>query len=233
MIIYSATHKTTGRKYIGKTTKNLRFRMKQHVNDANCTGSTYFHKALAKYGAGMFDWVEEAVCESRERLDAVEMDMIFNARRDGVLLYNMTIGGDGGSRPGVMNPSYGKTLPDEVRRKISSTLKGVCSGKNNPMYGRRGALSPGYGKKHTPAARAKISSAKKGMERPDMLGAANSSARAVINETTGEIFAYATLAAKKYGADLSSLIKCCKGKIKTCAGQKFRYLPGVYGWTKV
>ena len=35
---------------------------------------------------------------------------------------------------------------------------------------------------------------------------------------------YATLAAKKFNLDLSSIIKCCKGKKKTCGGYKWQYV---------
>lgn len=59
-------------------------------------------------------------------------------------------------------------------------------------------------------------------------GANNPSARAVKQlDKDGNIieeFAYATLAAKKYNIDLSSIIRCCRGKQKTCGGYRWEYL---------
>ena len=59
-------------------------------------------------------------------------------------------------------------------------------------------------------------------------GANNPSARPVRQlDKNGELienFAYATLAAKKYNLDLSSIIKCCRGKQKTCGGYRWEYI---------
>lgn len=57
------------------------------------------------------------------------------------------------------------------------------------------------------------------------------SAKKIICITTGEIFNYAKLASQKYRVDLSSIIKCCKGKLKTAGKLKFEYLPA--GWKKL
>ena len=46
--------------------------------------------------------------------------------------------------------------------------------------------------------------------------------------------AYAKKAAKRLNVDLSSIIKCCRGKAKTCGGFVWKYgEPGVYGWEDV
>lgn len=62
----------------------------------------------------------------------------------------------------------------------------------------------------------------------DVSGAKNPSAKAVYQlDLQGNIleeFSYATLAAKKFNLDLSSIIKCCKGKKKTCGGYKWQYV---------
>ena len=59
-------------------------------------------------------------------------------------------------------------------------------------------------------------------------GANNPSAKAIrqldLDGNIIEEFAYATLAAKKFNLDLSAIIKCCRGKQKTCGGYKWQYL---------
>ena len=72
------------------------------------------------------------------------------------------------------------------------------SGVNNPMYGKCGVLHHSYGKT---------------MER--LKGISNPSAKKVICLTTNEIFDTATDGAKKYNTDISHIIKCCKGKLKS------------------
>jgi hypothetical protein len=56
------------------------------------------------------------------------------------ILHNRTDGGEGSS---------GTVRSEETRIKISKSLKGKYSGKNNYHYGRRGINSPNYGKKHS------------------------------------------------------------------------------------
>lgn len=72
------------------------------------------------------------------------------------------------------------------------------------------------------------------------IGVLNPSARAVnCLDKQGNLlkyYEYATLASKELGIDLSSIIKCCKGKNKTCGGYVWRYAnPDQYpaGWEEV
>jgi len=50
------------------------------------------------------------------------------------------------SLSGERNPFYGKKHSEKSKRKMSNTKKGMFSGKNNPMYGKRGKDSPMYGR---------------------------------------------------------------------------------------
>jgi hypothetical protein len=44
----------------------------------------------------------------------------------------------------------------------------------------------------------------------------------------------ASLAASKYDTDLSTIIKCCRGKVKSAMGRVYSYAePSAFGWTKV
>lgn len=85
-------------------------------------------------------------------------------------------------------------------KKLSRSRKGKNTGKDNPMYG----------KHHTRETKEKISKVHKGMH----AGSKHPNAKKVICITTGEIFGCINEAAAKYNIDNSSIIKCCKGKIK-------------------
>ncbi len=88
------------------------------------------------------------------------------------------------SKKGKPSPNRGKSVPEEVRKKISESLKG----EKNPLYGK---------------------------SRPNhslmMRGGNNPRAKKVICITTGEKFACAKDAEKKYGVSNSMILKCCKG----------------------
>ena len=60
-----------------------------------------------------------------------------------------------------------------------------------------------------------------------MRGANNPSARAVqqfdLDGNFIKEYECATYASKTLNVDLSSLIKCCRGKIKSCGGFKWKY----------
>lgn len=63
--------------------------------------------------------------------------------------------------------------------------------------------------------------------RENMKGKNNPSAKAVecfdLDDNFVERFDYAKLGAIKYNLDLSSIVKCCRGKLKTCGGMKWKY----------
>lgn len=55
MIIYKSTSKTTGKAYIGKTTKPLKQRITQHLSKSKISNHTnHFHNAIKKYGKDDF-----------------------------------------------------------------------------------------------------------------------------------------------------------------------------------
>lgn len=80
---------------------------------------------------------------------------------------------------GNNHPFYGRTMPEEIKLKISRSLqgrqlseghkmliseknKGKMAGESNPMFGKKGEAHPFFGKKHSEAAKTKISIAKIG-----------------------------------------------------------------------
>lgn len=244
MIIYQAYHKEFPAFYIGKTIKTLEHRKRQHENEATYNRSnSYFHKALRKYGKDSFIWVELERCETLDELNNAEKRWIALLKECNHKIYNLVDGGNGGDCGGS---KYWKTHSpsNEMRQKISIGLKRYY--KNND-HASKGRTCKGH--KHTEETKSKLSEIKRGhivtketreklrnanlgkKLQPQVIeilkikfsGKNNPSAKQIICTTTNEIFEYAKLAALKYNIDLSGIIKCCKGKAKTCKGLHFEY----------
>lgn len=248
MIVYLAYLKGQHAFYVGKTTNTLSHRRNQHYASAKSKrNNSIFHKAIRKYGRESFGWSVLEECDTIDELNEAEIKWIKLARCGGKKVYNICDGGDGG-----LGTDYwkGKSLPEETKQKISKSLKEYYKTHDSPMKGMTGDKSPFYGRRHSEETKAKISKSKIGVPRSEVTkqklreanlgkkasketlrkmskrfsGANNPSARPVYCITTGEKFDYAKLASIKYGCDLSSIIKCCRGKIKTTRGLKFKYI---------
>jgi len=248
MIVYHAYHKEKPVFYIGKTTKSLSHRRKQHENEAkHGKTNSVFHKALRKYGNDMFEYRVLSKCDTAEELNAEEIRWIALVKECGHRLYNITDGGDGnnGGRYWAEHE-----MSQEMRNKISNTLKEYYKTHPHPRKGKKTGKTWNKGlTKDTHTSIKKVAELKIGKPRSDetkrklreanigkklqphvieilkekFSGANNPSARPVICITTNEEFEYATLAANKYNIDLSGIIKCCKGKVKTVKGMSFQY----------
>lgn len=94
-IIYKHTFKSTGKSYIGYTSKGLQKRLITHVRNAMSGVDTHFYRAIRKYGVD--DMQSEILfeCESFEKIKEMEKYYIAENKtfEEG---YNMTKGGDGG-----------------------------------------------------------------------------------------------------------------------------------------
>lgn len=235
MIVYQAYNPITNSYYVGKTTKPLHKRRLRHEQDAmRHRGNSVFHKAIRKYGIGVFDWCVLHYAITHSDLNIAERRWIALVRVAGHKLYNLRPGGDGGSYPGEDNPNFGRIMPEEQKVKISNGLREYYKDKPGTMTGRKGSLSSFFGQRHTEDTKKRIAeSQKKRKDRLYMQGAANPSARSILCVTTSESFSTATEAANKYNCDISSIIKCCRGKINKVKGLVFKYKePGVFGWVQ-
>lgn len=144
MIIYCATNKTNGMRYIGKTVKTLKARKQQHESSARKDSNLYFHNAIRKYGVEGFTWDVLYRSDNEAELNRMEINFIRMFRSaDKEFGYNLTQGGDGCS-------------PNEItRRKISERNKDAyASGRR---VKRTGAKHPMFGKKHTEETKRKLS----------------------------------------------------------------------------
>lgn len=112
MIIYLATNKINGKRYIGATRHSIAHRRMGHWRDAN--GRNFCRKfgaALKKYGLENFDWEVLKTCESKEEMISDEIRLIAELKPE----YNITIGGQG---------IVGIPYTEERRAKLSKSLTG-------------------------------------------------------------------------------------------------------------
>jgi len=143
MIIYKATNKINNKVYIGQSQHLLRVRKQDHKNQALIKNSTTpFHKAIRRYGWDNFSWEVIDKANTIEELNAHEyfyIEQIPSKKR-----YNL--------RPGGLN----YIMPDEIKEKISKSLKGRKCGKFTEetrvklSEGKIGNKNPQYGTKRTP-----------------------------------------------------------------------------------
>lgn len=186
MIIYKATNKINGKAYIGKTTRTLEIRKKQHIIEAkNC--KFHFHKAIHKWGESSFDWEVLFTAQDQKELNEKEIFFIkqYDTYKNG---YNQTKGGEG--QLGWVPSEETRKLWSEQRkgtkrspgsiRKQSETLKRKYAREKHPALGKKrsaearkkqseatkgtrtGEKNPMYGKKHSEEHKKRISEKLKG-----------------------------------------------------------------------
>jgi len=90
-LIYIATNKINGKRYVGKTEKTLSERWYRHQKNVEYGSQTYFHRAIRKHGAENFSFELLEDC-SDELNNEKERYWIATLQPE----YNMTKGGDGG-----------------------------------------------------------------------------------------------------------------------------------------
>ncbi len=173
-VIYITQCKVNSKLYIGKKKIDMK-------NFKTYLGSgVALTRAVDKYGRDNFERIILEVAYSKEELDNFEIKYIelFDASEEDSF-YNIALGGDGGvCLKGEDNPSYGKHLSEETKKKISEANKGV----NSPNYGKHlseetkkkigearkgkyaGVNHPNYGKHHSEEAKKKIGEVHRGKE---------------------------------------------------------------------
>jgi group I intron endonuclease len=133
--LYKATSRTTGKSYIGYTSKTLEWRKRYHkyyVHKYNA----HFQHAIIKYGFDDFQW--SIICESNniELLKYLEKRLIekFNLIEDG---YNSTSGGDGVTNPSIETRQkqrmgrlgYKASLETKKKQSLAKIGHKLCVGR--------------------------------------------------------------------------------------------------------
>jgi group I intron endonuclease len=158
MIVYLARNKVNGKGYVGKTTRSLEERRKEHIAAAKMGVGQLFGRALRKHGFDAFEWqvlyeFDGSVNEetSHDYLDDREREMIRLFETHGPKGYNLTDGGEGvrglkhsddtkrrmsEARKGEKNVNWGG-LSEEHKQNISIAKVGTGTGPRPHVQGRK------------------------------------------------------------------------------------------------
>ena len=208
-IIYKYTS-PSGKCYIGQTTRpNLR--MNEHVNSAIHGSPLPFHRAIRKYGIGLFDYT--VLCtvnatskeERRCLLDEAEVYYIKKFNSKVPFGYNVADGGEG---------NLGIKHSKKTKVKMSKSHIGLKHSDST----RRKMSSWQFGKKLSSSTKDKISKA--------LIGKANNK-RSCIQYTTDMVMIaeYSSIkeAANVLGICKTSISLALAGKHKTAGGFVWKY----------
>ena len=225
----------SNKKYVGISTAPV----KRWNSGKGYVDSFRFYRAILKYGWDSFKHEIIVSGLSVDEAKAIEKKLIEEWNlTDWRFGYNLRPGADGPLHPETRKRmslsrkgrrgNVGFVMPDETKNKLSVSLTEYYKTHPNPMEG----------KHHSQETKDRISknnrnppeeTRKKMRENHyDVSGVNNPSAKPIRQlSVSGEViaeFPYAKMAAQKYDLDLSSIIKCCRGKCKTCGGYRWEYI---------
>ena len=216
--IYKISNNFNAQVYVGQTWRPLDKRFKEH---AVYSGSPKLHNSIIKHGLSGFAiellWEDE--CTQTE-LDAREAAFITELGTLSPNGYNLKEGGSGGklsieSRVKMSASHLGKVQSSETKTKIAfaslgntNSLGRVLSEETKQLIGDRNSGSASYW------------CGKKGGEHPTAKKVEQWSRN---GDQLVKTYESLTEAANELGADLSSLVACCKGRRKTCRNFTWRY----------
>ena len=200
-ILYLATNKINGKKYVGATGRSLKKRMIEHESHAHKNANNgYFYKAINKYGFASFEFKVISTHNSKDEMFDAEIEYIANHSPE----YNCTLGGEG---------RLGGAMSGEAIEKIRQIHIGnkYRLGKTHTKEVRN--VLKGHGVKN-------IGIFKKYMH----LGPQKSS-KSVMCLDDLMVFPSASDAARRYNVARSAVIELCNGQRgrKTVGGFRFSY----------
>lgn len=196
----------------------------------------YFWRCIKKYG---WDGIEHIIlfdgltmAEAKEKEIELISEYKSNNRQYG---YNISPGGDGPAsdesrkkmseaRIGNKN-CLGRKYKQDTKDKIACSLKEYYSTHTPSFSGRR------HSRETILRLKSRVFSdetrRKMRKKHPSTSGSYNPSAKPIscytIDGVLVKTYSYAKMAAEEIGVSLSSIIKCCRGKINTCKGYVWRY----------
>lgn len=221
-VIYKLEHLKSGKIYIGKTVRELRTRISEHIyNNYNYR----IDNAIQKYGIGSFDIDVIAEADTEEELLALEKFFIEFYGCKSPNGYNLTDGGEGIS---------GYIFPEEVVQKIAEQNRGRKLSEKTRINMSEAHKGHPVSKK----TRIKLSIANTGKsyhvsdETRKKLSETRPNKRFVICIETGEIFKSLAEAAKWAGISDSFMCKICKGEKATGGGYHWKYADEEYNFVE-
>lgn len=148
-IVYLATNKVNGKRYVGVTQHSLGSRRSAHEYDAlkGKASCRLFHRAIRKYGRESFDWAIVFRSDCYEKALSEEIRLIAELSPE----YNLAAGG---------RTNRGFKLTDEAKEKLRKAMVGFVFTAEH-----RERISIGVRNRDPiPDLGAKISAGKKGMK---------------------------------------------------------------------
>jgi group I intron endonuclease len=118
-IAYSITNKINGKKYIGITTRQPKYRWYEHVYAATKKPTNnIFHNAIRKYGKENF--ILESLAQTQNLIDLIETEKLLIRQYNTFFKegqgYNMSLGGEG---------QFGRIYSEKSRLRMSKSHLGI------------------------------------------------------------------------------------------------------------
>ena len=128
-VIYKITCLVSNKIYIGKTTKTIEIRLKEHFYSKSIE---HLHNAIRKHGKENFKIEILCYCYNEIGLNYKEVELIAKYDcRNREIGYNILPGGEGFGG-GKNHPWFGRAHSDETKQKLSELNKG----EKNPRFGK-------------------------------------------------------------------------------------------------
>lgn len=206
--VYMHLNKTNGKRYIGITKQNVNRRWKNGWGYYVKNNTSYFWKAIQKYGWNNFE--HKILHTGLLKIEADELERyyikLYNTSNS-QYGYNLTLGGDG---------FLGLPRSEITKQKISKSLKGKYTKERSYWYGKHIPQEMIDKQKQTKRLHPYKHTEEWKLKHSEMLkGGKNSNAKKVKCINTGEIFDCIKDASKKYSTDNSRISKCCRGLAKS------------------
>ncbi len=123
MFVYLIRNKINGKCYVGKTTRTIAARWRQHKTEARiCRYDSPLYNDMREYGIAAFEVQLLGQCDSQRRLAEMERACIrrYRSVEEG---YNLHVASFGGRIRRPNRSPLNRTLPDDHRKKIADSVR--------------------------------------------------------------------------------------------------------------
>jgi group I intron endonuclease len=176
-VVYIIHNTTSGLIYIGKTTKSVHIRWREHRKElvGGRHRNSHLLHSWQKHGASAFEFGVLEASDTEADLNAAEVFYIAYFRAIGAYIVNLRGGGEGGSWSGdvlrrIAAARKGKPLSEETRQKLREASRNrppqseatrqkrskTMRGREFSPLARQRRIESGRGKPLTPAHRSKL-----------------------------------------------------------------------------